>query len=87
MQGGVGAVVLDVLAMDDEVGNFGAVVGGASSCSTTRLEASNCGGQCFGRLEAACGGVAEDERRGCEEAGEARKNWSSEVVGGLDGDG
>ena len=82
MQRGVGAVVLDVFAVDDEVGDLGAVLRGGLELLDDMLEASNCAGRVLASLRVAGGGVAEEQRGGREEAGGFEEEL---VVGGVGG--
>src|ERR1700722_5795486 len=63
----VGAVVLDVLAVDDEVGDFGAVGRGGLELFDDEVGGVELWRKGLGEFQSGCGCVTEEERRGCEE--------------------
>ena len=86
-QRGVGAVVLHVFAVDDEVGDLGAVFGGGFELLDDVVGGVEAGGLGLFELEGGGGGVADVERERGEEAGDVEEEGVVGVVGGDDADG
>ena len=77
---GVGAVILDVFAVDDEVGDLGSVGGGGLELFDDEIGGVELRGQGFCGFQGCCGCVAQEKRCGREEAG----GFEEEViVGGV----